>query len=66
MGEQGGCQQGVSIAASSLRMAVCNTRKMRLVVWHYRLIDVVRGGALAQDRHAELTERPGQSLARLR
>jgi hypothetical protein len=39
---------------------------MRLVVWHYRLIDVVRGGALAQNRHAELTERPRAVLARLR
>jgi len=39
---------------------------MRLVVWHHRLIDEVRGGAFAQDRHAELTERPRAILARLR
>lgn len=45
-------------------MAVVTPRKMRLVVWHYRLIDVVR--RVAQDRHAELTERPRAVLARLR
>ena len=57
-GEQGGCQQGASIAASSPAHGGCNTKKNAL--GRVALPPDRRGAwrCACPDRHAELTERP--------